>query len=191
MRLVRHPVVQFVAASLLLFGVIWWGTGRLSQTAARHEALADARVTTELLAHSVAQPEIPRGLVRGDAGAIDRFDRRVRDRLLRSDAKRIKIWSADGTVIYSDETQLIGQRFALDSEQLKVLDSGTTEGSLSDLRRQENRFETEDGGLLEVYTKIRSPEGDPLLFEAYYSVSTVQERASQVLNPFGGSARSA
>ena len=77
MRVLRNPVAQFVVASLLLFGVIWWGTGQLSQTAARHEAVADARVTTELLAHSVAEPAIPKGLVTGDPGAIDRFDRAV------------------------------------------------------------------------------------------------------------------
>ena len=42
---------------------------------------------------------------------------------------------------------------------------------MSDLRRRENKFETEEGGLLEVYTRIDSPEGEPLLFEAYYSVA--------------------
>jgi len=183
-RVLRNPVAQFVAASLLLFAVIWWGTGRLSQTAARHEAVADARVTTELLAHSVAEPAIPKGLVTGDPGAIDRFDRSALSRLLVGDVRRIKIWREDGTVVYSDETQLIGQRFSLDSEQQSVLNSGATEGGLSDLRRRENRFESEDDGLLEVYTRIDSPEGDPLLFEAYYSVATVQLRAAEVLTPF-------
>jgi signal transduction histidine kinase len=180
----RNPVAQFVVASLLLFGVIWWGTGQLSQTAARHEAVADARVTTELLAHSVAEPAIPQGLVTGDPGAIDRFDRAVLSRLLVGDVRRIKIWREDGTVVYSDETQLIGKRFTLDSEQQNVLHSGATEGGLSDLRRRENKFEAEEDGLLEVYTRIESPEGEPLLFEAYYSVATVQERAAEVLNPF-------
>lgn len=183
-RVLRNPVAQFVVASLLLFAVIWWGTGQLSQTAARHEAVADARVTTELLAHSVAEPAIPKGLLTGDPGAIDRFDRSVLSRLLVGDVRRIKIWREDGTVVYSDETQLIGKRFPLDSEQKSVLDSGATEGGLSDLRRRENRFESEEDGLLEVYTRIDSPEGEPLLFEAYYSVATVQERAAEVLNPF-------
>ena len=184
MRVLRNPVVQFVLASLLLFGVIWWGTGRLSQTAARNEALNDARDTTELLAHSVAEPAIPKGMVDGDAGAIDRFDREVGQRLLVPDVQRIKIWREDGTVVYSDKTQLIGKKFTLDDEQLDVLHSGATEGGLSDLRRQENRFETENDGLLEVYTRIDSPEGEPLLFEAYYSVVTVQQRAAEVLTPF-------
>jgi two-component system, NarL family, sensor kinase len=180
----RNPVAQFLAAGLLLFAVIWWATERLSQDAARDEAVADARVTTDLLAHSVAEPAIPAGLVHGDAGAIDRFDRRVLSRLMVGDVRRIKIWRPDGTIVYSDKTQLIGQRFPLDGEQRKVLRSGTTEGSLSDLRRRENEFETDEGGLLEVYTRIDAPEGTPLLFEAYYSVATVHQRAAAVLAPF-------
>ena len=188
MRTLRRPwaspLVQFVVASLLLFGITWWATGIFSQRAARSEALTDARVTTELLAHSVAEPAVPKGLVDGDAGAIDRFDRDVLARLLVGDVRRIKIWRSDGTVVYSDETQLIGKRFALDAEQRAVLDSGATEGGVSSLRRAENRFESEEGGLLEVYTRIDSPEGQPLLFEAYYSVQTVQQRAAEVLTPF-------
>jgi signal transduction histidine kinase len=179
-----NPLVQFVTASLLLFGITWWATGIFSQRAARSEALADARVTTELLAHSVAEPAMPRGLADGDPGAIDRFDREVLERLLVGDVRRIKIWRSDGTIVYSDETQLIGRRFRLDREQLSVLNSGDTEGGLSDLRRRENEFENEEGGLLEVYTRIESPEGEPLLFEAYYSVEAVKQRSAEVLTPF-------
>jgi signal transduction histidine kinase len=184
MRLLRNPMVQFLVASFVLFGATWWATGMLSQRAGRREAVADARVTTELLAKSVAEPAIPNGLLRSDPGAIDRFDRHVLSRLLVGDVVRIKIWRADGTVVYSDETQLIGKRFTLDPEQLQVLNSGDTQGGVSDLRRRENKFETGDGGLLEVYTKIKAPSGQPLLFEAYYSVATVKARATEVLTPF-------
>jgi two-component system, NarL family, sensor kinase len=184
MRALRSPMVQFLVASLLLFGATWWATGKLSERAGRSEAVADARVTTELLAHSVAEPAVPPKLIAGDAGAIDRFDRAVLDRLMVGDVRRIKIWRADGTIVYSDETELIGKRFPLDDEQRQVLDSGTTEGGVSDLRRSENKFETDANGLLEVYTQIHSPEGTPLLFEAYYSVATVQQRAHEVLTPF-------
>jgi signal transduction histidine kinase len=171
-------------ASLLLFGITWWATGIFSERAARSEALADARGTTLLLAHSVAEPAMPKGLVTGDAGSIDRFDREVRDRLLVGDVRRIKIWRADGTIVYSDETQLIGKKFTLDAEEARVLHSGDTESDLSNLTRRENRFEHEEDGLLEVYTRIVSPEKTPLLFEAYYSVDAVQQRSAEVLTPF-------
>jgi two-component system, NarL family, sensor kinase len=183
-RLLRNPMVQFLVASFLLFGATWFAAGKLSERAGRSEAVADAQATTELLARSVAEPAIPRKLVRVDPGAIDRFDRQVGERLTAPDVRRIKIWRADGTVVYSDETDLIGQQFPLDTEQRQVLRSGTAEGGVSNLQRSENKFETGEDGLLEVYTRIWSPEGTPLLFEAYYSVATVQLRAHEVLTPF-------
>lgn len=173
-----------MVASLLLFGLTWWATGIFSQRAARSEALSEARVTTELLAHSVAEPAMPRHLVDGDAGAIDRFDREVLGRLMVGDVRRIKIWRADGTIVYSDETRLIGTRFVLDPEQREVLRRGATESDVSSLGRRENEFEHEEDGLLEVYTQIKSPEGRPLLFEAYYSVESVRQRTAEVLTPF-------
>ena len=77
MRYAKNPVAQFLAAGLLVLVVVVIGTVQLSRHAADVEAINDARATTELLATSVAQPAIPRGLAAGDPGAVDRFDRTV------------------------------------------------------------------------------------------------------------------
>src|SRR5680860_1283350 len=74
------------------------GGSGLSQRAANREAVDESRAITEVLARSVAEPAIPRGLVDGRAGAIDRLDRTVLDRLLVDDVQRIKIWNADGRI---------------------------------------------------------------------------------------------
>jgi two-component system, NarL family, sensor kinase len=183
-RVIKNPVVQFLAVGLLAVAVIVIGTGRLSQRAAADEAIADSRETTGVLARSVAQPAIPRGLVDGRAGAIDKLDRTVLRRLLVDNVKRIKIWSADGQIIYSDETRLIGSRYNLGGDEREVLRHGGSDAEISDLSRPENRFEKGMGGLLEVYTRIRSPEGDPLLFEAYYSDADIAARRQQVFHAF-------
>jgi len=183
-RALKDPVVQFLAVGLLLLLGGLWATQWFGVRVARTEAIADASVTTEVLAHSVAEPAIPRGLIDGDAGAIDRFDRQVLDRLRVDQVRRIKIWDAGGTVVYSDETELIGEQFALDPEQHDVLWSGRTEGSLSPLRDRENRYEVSGEGLVEVYTRIYAPEGDPLLFEVYYSVDDISDRTQEILEPF-------
>ena len=113
MRFAKNPVVQFLAAGLLVLVVVVIGTVQLSSRAADEEALNDAQATTELLARSVAQPAIPRGLAAGNPGAVDRFDRTVLRRLLVGEVRRIKIWTAQGRIVYSDETRLIGDRFPL------------------------------------------------------------------------------
>ena len=180
----RNPVVLFLATGLLSLVVIVVGTSELARRAAADEAIADARATTQVLAHSVAEPAIPRGLVTGNAAAIDRFDRLVRDRLLVPDVDRVKIWTADGRIVYSDETRLIGDQFPLGEEEQDVLDDGTTEAEVSDLTRPENRYERQSGGLLEVYTRIEAPGGRALLFEAYYSSDAIATRQEQVLSQF-------
>lgn len=183
-RVLRSPVAQFLAIGLVTLVVLVVVTNVLSGRAAREEALADARASTRVLAHSVAEPALPRGLVEGDAGAVDRYDREVLQRLLVGDVRRIKIWSRDGTIVYSDEARLIGDDFELDSEEIDVLEEGGTAAEVSDLAEPENRYEREGEGLVEVYTSISSPEGTPLLFEAYYSAEQIEQRRAEVIAPF-------
>jgi two-component system, NarL family, sensor kinase len=185
MRWLTNPVAQFLAAGFVTLVVVLVATSALSRSAADEEAIADARSLTRVLGTSVAEPALPRGLVRGDAAAIDRFDRSALDRLLVDDVLRIKVWDADGTILYSDRTELIGATYPLGDDERDVLRDGGTDAELSDLARPENRFERELGGdLLEVYTRIHAPEGDPLLFEAYLGVDQVRERRAQVLSRF-------
>jgi two-component system, NarL family, sensor kinase len=182
-RLLRNPVAQYLTLAVVLFGVLSLATSVLSARVAAQQASDDARQVTRVLARSVAEPAIPRGLVEGDAGAIDKLDREVLDRLLVGDVRRVKIWRGDGTIVYSDESTLIGAQYPLDLDERDVLENGGIEAEVSDLSKPENRYETEPGGLVEVYTRIRSPEGEPMLFEVYYSADDLAERQSAVFAP--------
>ncbi len=185
MRWLTNPVAQFLATGFVTLVVVVLVTGALSRDAADEEAVADARALTQVLGRSVAQPAIPPGLVTGDAAAIDRLDRTVLDRLLVGDVRRIKIWSADGTILYSDRTELIGATYPLGDDELEVIEDGGTDAELSDLTRPENRYERALGGdLLEVYTRVRSPEREPLLFEAYFTADELGEQRAAVLDRF-------
>ena len=185
MRWLTNPVVPFLATGFVTLVVVVLVTSALSRQAADEEAVADARALTQVLGRSVAQPDIPEGLVDGDAAAIDRLDRSVLDRLLVGDVRRIKVWAADGTVLYSDRTELIGAVYPLGDDELDVIENGGTDAELSDLSRPENRYERGLGGdLFEVYTRIRSPEGDPLLFEAYFTADELREQRADVLDRF-------
>jgi len=180
----KNPVVQFLAAGFVTVVLVLVATARLSGTAAADEAIEDAIATTELLARSVVEPAMPPGLVAGDPGALDRFDRRVLSRLMVQDVERVKIWDTHGRIVYSDQTQLIGDTYELGPSERAVLASGSLEAEQSDLTKEENRYERNSGGLLEVYTRIRSPEGEPLLFEVYYSAADVEARRTEVLAAF-------
>lgn len=182
-RVLRSPVTQFLVVGLLALAAIVVGARVLTAHAANDEAVADARRFTEILARSTAEPGLPRGLVTGEAGAIDRFDRIATERLLVEDVRRIKIWNAGGTIVYSDEVRVIGETFALGEEELEILREGGSDAEITDLDEPENRYES-GGALVEVYTQVRSPEGEPLLFEVYFSKERIEAHQAGVIGPF-------
>ncbi len=178
------PVAQFLAAGMVALIVLLVTSGWLSKRAATEQAIDDARRTTELMARSVVEPTMSRGLMAGNSAAVDRFDWQMLRRVIVGDVLRLKIWTADGRVVYSDQTRLIGQQFDLDEEELAVLRNGGSAAEVSDLSKAENRFEAGFGRVLEVYTQLRGPGGQKLLFEAYFSYDDVSKRSAEVLNSF-------
>ncbi|MGI8646448.1 MAG: sensor histidine kinase, partial [Nocardioides sp.] len=184
MHLLRNPVVLFLVVGACVLAGIVVASDLLVRAAAEDEAINSARSTTLLLARSVAEPAIPVGLVDGDAGAVDRLDRQVLDRMLVGDVHRIKIWNRKGVVDYSDATALVGQEYDLGADEIEVLEGGGVAAEVADLAEEENRFERGLGGVVEVYTRIWSPEGEPLLFEVYYADADLRQRETEVFAPF-------
>lgn len=177
-------MAQFLAAGCLAVLLVVIATASLSRDAANDEAVDDARAVTVVLADNVVTPALPRGLVRGRPAAIDRLDRAIGEQLRVADLRRVKIWDLDGTILYSDDTRLIGSRYELDHDEIEVILDGGTDAEVSDLSRPENRYERGLGGLLEVYTGVTSPEGQPLLFEAYFATTGVDSDADDLVQQF-------
>jgi two-component system NarL family sensor kinase len=169
----RSAVVQFAVSGLLATLVI----GLIAVTILRHigtqEAIRDAKQVARLAGEGIVAPNITAGVLAGTPGGLRRLDRTVRERVLRDGIVRVKLWSADGRVIYSDEPRLIGTRYPLAGDDLVALRGSRTEAEVSDLGRPENRYERSEGKLLEVYLPVRGPDGQPLLFEAYQRFSSV------------------
>jgi two-component system, NarL family, sensor kinase len=140
---------------------------------AEREAIRDAKTETTLASRAVVAPLLAPALLRGDPAALRRMDAAVRGQVLGSGIVRVKLWSEDGRIVYSDERRLIGQQYALGGDELESLRTGGVDAELSDLSKPENRFERSGSRLYEVYRGVESPQGDRLLFEAYERSSSV------------------
>ncbi len=134
-----------------------------------------AQEKNRVMAEAVVQPALTNEALVSTSSFVATFDAEVRERLLPAGAKRVKLWDAGGRILYSDERRLIGERFELDAEEREVLRSGGSHAGVSDLKESENRFERQDQSLLEVYRRVRTPDGTPLLFETYFDYSAVAE----------------
>jgi two-component system NarL family sensor kinase len=158
-----------LAATLVLAVIGVLVLGRIS----RDDAVHNAKRLTAVVGREVVQPTLSDALVRGDPGARARLDRVIRAHVLKGDVVRVKVWRADGRILYSDRPELIGSRYSLSADDQSVLRRGGVKADISDLSRPENRYERSAGKLLEVYLPIRTPSGQPLLFEAYLRFSSV------------------
>ena len=92
----------------------------------------------------------------------------------------------DGTIIYSDEPRLLGQKYVLDQDKaemfrLKALDP---EADVSDLSAPENIYERPFNKLLEVYQLSKTVEGTPVIFESYFQYSGVTETGRNLWRQF-------
>ena len=59
---------------------------------------------------------------------------------------RVKIWSTGGRVLYSDDPEEIGHRYALGDDQHRLLRNGGAQVEVSDLSRPENALDRSRGG---------------------------------------------
>jgi signal transduction histidine kinase len=169
-----------VAALIVLVAIGAFAIGRQS----RSEAVEDAKQVTRVLAHSVVEPALTEGIRTGDRNARARLDRAVRRRVLGGDVVRVKLWTADGRIVYSDREQLVGSRYALGEDERRVLEQGSVDAEVSDLSAPENRFERKAGKLLEVYLPVRTPDGRRLLFETYQRYSAVTASGRELWGQF-------
>jgi two-component system, NarL family, sensor kinase len=183
-RLIRNPVTQFLLIGLVTVAAIFLGVNYLAGEAASDEAIAEATRINEVLAEQVAEPVIRPGLVDGSQGAADLTDRQLDKRLEGVPAvDRITIRNVDGTVLYSNAgSMLLLQTFPLNDDQKAVLEDGGSSHQQTDPNSPENA--PDDDPQVEISTRIESPEGEPLLFDAYYSLSQLEERQDQLFGTF-------
>jgi signal transduction histidine kinase len=184
-------VLVGVVLVALLGGAMVATVGTLvSQRTAERFAVEDATADTAAVARSVVEPALLDDLANRDAptdrraAASDELARAVQGVTAASAAVRVKLWAADGTVLWSDEPRLVGQRFALSEEDLEALETDRSDAEVSDLTEPENRYERGQGRLLEAYQAVHTPSGAPLLLEVYYPYDSVLASAASLRSAF-------
>jgi signal transduction histidine kinase len=177
---VSGAVGRFALAGLIAFAVVGIVSFLILRNVGTSEALKNARNLTQIVGRGIVEPNLTEGLVRGSPVAVARFDRVVRETVLRDPIVRVKLWTPLGRVVYSDDKALIGRRFKLGADEVASLRNGTVDSGVSDLSLPENRSEQGLGKLLEVYLPVRTPAGRPLLFEAYQQFSSVAASARDI-----------
>lgn len=173
----RTALLRFVGLSVVALVVVAIGAVVVGQRIAEGWALDDARLRGATVAQAVAGPLVDESVRAGDAAAIARLDGILHDTMAKGSIKHVKLWTQRGVVIWSDETEVIGQRFPLDADVQRIFDTHGVTAEVSSLDKAENVAERGEGELLEVYAGVADGAGEPLVVEAY--LPTVQMRTQQ------------
>ncbi len=182
---VGREVLLFVAGCALAAGLIGGASFWEVNQAATAEAINDAEAITQLARTTIAtQGLLNSALIAGDPAAIARLSKAVSAEVISRRLVRLKIWTTGGTIIYSDASGLIGEKFDLGDDEENALAGNRTAAEVSDLSRPENRYEKSFGKLLEVYLPVEANggAGPKLLFETYQVYSAVQADQQRVWN---------
>ena len=115
-----------------------------------------------------------------DPVAMSALDEAVRLRLLGGEIVRVKLWSPDGTVLYSDGQGLTGERFPM-SEDLTEAFEGIPGYERASTDAAENALERGWGDLLEFYLPVKDAGGQiPAAFEVYQSTTNFDASLDEV-----------
>ncbi|MFQ5427084.1 MAG: sensor histidine kinase, partial [Gaiellales bacterium] len=164
----------------VLISAVWAVSLGLMIPSAARDHLLDARL--QLLQRVADDLNEDQLLLTGPDEVVDveALDEVVRLRLIGGETVRVKLWSAGGTVVYSDVEQLIGRSYHLHEKALGAFDGRPTAGN-ADLSQQESELERGLGPLLEFYVPVTLGSGETVaVFEVYQRPDSLNKAVSGI-----------
>ena len=155
-------LVRFTAAGLIVLLSLAALIAVVARQAGVEQARESARQVAFVTARGVVEPRLDAGVIAGQPVALQSFDTAMRKYVLQGSLVRVKVWNADGRIVYSDEPRLIGQQFPLGAEEEAALrQQGSSDVGSERPDRPENRLRaSRTKKLLEVYVGVRGPRGE-------------------------------
>lgn len=149
---------RFLLVSLVLVVVggaaVAWVLGQLIETSAINRTTS----VTALYVESFVAPEL-QSLANGTTltqPEIDSLQNLLTNSPVRQTIVAFRIWSTDGTILYSPNPQLVGRKFAMDGDRGRAAQGAVT-GDISNLTDPENIYERQQWShLLEIYLPVRA-----------------------------------
>ena len=172
--LTRFALVSFFLLAAIAVILIMGIQRRLENNALQQEANSAADQATLILNPNLEASDLTDSLTPTRFAAIDTL---IRTEIMHENIIHVKIYSLDGTIIYSDEPDLVGQQFPI-SEELALALNDQIGMEVSDLSKPENV--TERGQytrLLEVYVPlhpVNAPDQVIGAYEIYHDLAAVQ-----------------
>lgn len=165
---------QFAIVAAIVIGIAMavlgtWVAGQIETSVIRHTAVAAALYMDRFVEPHVQ--ELATGNTLSSKSQAALRDLRTNERIGK-ELVDIKVWRTDGTVVYSSQEQLIGQRFPLEGN-LRMALQGIVGAEFDELEAEENVLERRmSRHMLEIYAPIRETgSGRVIAVAEFYQLS--------------------
>jgi two-component system NarL family sensor kinase len=180
-------VVVSIVGSFVAFIAIAIGLFYATNSAAEAEALKEAGAAGEVTARVALAPFLVPELLEQDPEAIADLDAAAVTLNRTVQMTRLKIWSTDSVVLWSDEKELVGSVYPLGEEETELFETLGATVEVSDLSKEENELEVAQGEsrAVEVYFGAEMTDGtERVLVETYFPYDLVSDQATALRQRF-------
>ena len=170
--LTSFSLVGAIITAIIAIFFAWNLERRLEQNALWQEANSAADQVSLVLSPTLREEDFSEAL---EPERYDAIDAVIRRDILHAHIVRVKIWSLEGQLVYSDERSLAGQFFPV-SDELEEAITGEMAMEVSSLDKTENVSERElYQRLLEIYLPIRLQGKEEIVgvYEIYHDLAVL------------------
>ncbi len=156
MRNRGNVILQYSAATFAIVGAISLALGiTLTRRLAAYQIDSHVKLYEEVSRLTVKDDAEAYALFAADApGAVSpHLEALFREFLSLGNVFRVKIWGRDATILWSDQAELIGQKFP-DNDGFQQAMQGAVASENAQLEKAENIDEKDRGVTLEIYTPV-------------------------------------
>ncbi|MFW5470968.1 sensor histidine kinase [Knoellia sp. CPCC 206435] len=174
---VWHAVARFAGFGLLALALVAVVTFVVAEKASRDGILRMAERNARDIAENIIAPLADEALRARDPQALERLTTVMKARMTDRSLMRVKVWSAEEQVIWSDDPRLVGRTYPLEPQDAALLTTLGSTAEFTTLEREENAFEPQVGEVAEIYLGFEDRTGRPLLLELYVPVAGLEADA--------------
>jgi two-component system NarL family sensor kinase len=168
----RREVLRFVIPAVLGIILLLGASLFAAMNAAREQSIREAESAATWLARSVVTPLLTEDLTSGKVSSIKELDGSLDSSVQGSDVVDVRLWNADGVIIYSNDPRLMGEQFPLPEDI-----SGEIVAEPVDPTQPENRYLDPSQELVQVSLPVAGTDGAEYLFQISQLQDTVQQDA--------------
>ncbi len=180
----RVVLLRLIGVAILAAAIVGSIGAWAARGAAETEALREAAMRTDLVADTLVTQALQSGLDTVEDDLTGPAEEKLRAGVLEvRDGQwlvSVNLWREDGTILWSDDPELIGSTFPPPSRRPADSYGPGNRAAKTDLTRPENADFRGSGKLIEVYRRLESPAGNTLLLQTFTREGLIQIRTTEL-----------